>query len=223
MTSIWHSKVRASDTGQRLFWFFEHVITRCYAKSIPGKVSSGGLPPLHLTRGIQHVVATFTSGAYPSKAPEQRFSLPAQVLSEDSVPGACWSQFLAPTFSLLLLFALPHMICQWNISKDVLPIHLAALASQNWNNIPFCSSTLKIKAPSKHLSTKAGCLASHSGNTLQTHRRKNKASNFNLNSPRKGKYFHGRCIQNVQIWMDSCWIVYTALNIIPSFSFGEAV
>lgn len=147
---------------------------------------------------------------------------PARHLSSSSASqhGLCqkaWHlviyQFLAPTFSLLLLFSFSHMIRQWNISKDVLPIHQAALASYNWNNIPCLSSTLKIKGPSKHLSTQAGCPASRSVNMLLSpeSQKKRQIKPFCLSkATRKEKYFHDGCIQNVQIGMDTCWILYPA-------------
>lgn len=122
-------------------------------------------------------------------------------------------QFLAPTFSLLLLFSLSHMTCQWTISKGVSPIHQAALASYNWNNIPFLSSTPKIKALPKHLSTQAGCLASRSVNTLPSpeSQKKRQIKPFCLlKATRKEKCFQEWCIQNVQIWTDTCWILHPA-------------
>lgn len=140
-----------------------HSPISCYGK-VPGKLSDSALPLPRLTQGNRvpqglhlHIIA-LTAGAT-SKQGTCDTVQPSSMDPSWSL-STWWSPLRWPGSSPLhsayqSFFSFTRKeiwICYWNISKDGLPIQKAALAWYKWDAVPFLYSTLKITAPSKHLS-----------------------------------------------------------------------
>lgn len=159
-----------------------HSPISCYGK-VPGKLSDSVLPLPCLTQGNRvpqglhlHIIILIASATN-----KQGTCDTVQPPSVDSSWRLCiwWSTSSSPLHSVYQSF--------FSFTYDLLPKHLKRWASNpassfdwyNWDAVPFLSSTLKITAPSKHLSRGRlpvfpfwDCFFLHS------HRIKNKSSHF---------------------------------------------